>query len=99
MRKFAIYQLPEGNPKIRDMYFMGKDEIEEISDQYELVGLVNAETFSEVFEIGNIDFDKIEIVGDMHSVSVGDILEDLSTGIAVVVERIGFSKIDMKEEK
>jgi len=99
MSKYAIYQLPDSNSKIRDLYFMKKNEIEEISDEYELVGTIEAKDFEQAFTIGNIwAEDKIEVVGDMRSVSVGDILEDLATGVTMVVERYGFSEIVMKEE-
>ena len=81
------------------MQVMKKNEIEEISDEYELVGTIEAKDFEQAFTIGNIwAEDKIEVVGDMRSVSVGDILEDLATGVTMVVERYGFSEIVMKEE-
>lgn len=99
MSKYAIYQLPDSNPKIRDLYFMEKNEIEKISDEYELVGIIEANDFEQAFTIGNIwAEDKIEVVGDMRSVSVGDILENLTTGVTMVVERYGFSEIVMREE-
>ena len=96
--KFAVYQIPEDNPKIRDMYFMNPLEIEAISDEYELVGLIEASDLEQAFTIGNIwAKNKIEVVGDMRSVSVGDIIENLETGVTHVVDNIGFVKINMKE--
>lgn len=97
MNRFAIYQLSDENPKIRDMYFMDGGEIEAISDEYDLVGLVSARTFDEVFTFGNVQRSRIEIVGEMRSVSVGDILVNVTTGESVVVARFGFDPINMKE--
>ena len=97
MQKFAIYQLSDENPKIRDMYFMSADEVEAISDEYDLVGLVSAHSFDQVFGIGNMQRSRIEVVGEMRSVSVGDILVNLTTGETVVVASIGFKQITMKE--
>jgi hypothetical protein len=96
--RFAIYQLPEDNPIIRDMYFMSSQEIEAISDQYELVGMIDAKDPEQAFTIGNMwNEDRMDIVGPMHSISVGDIIEDLTTGQTLVVEKFGFSEINMKE--
>lgn len=97
MQKFAIYQLSDENPKIRDMYFMSADEVEAISDEYDLVGLVSAQSFDHVFTIGNMQRSKVEVVGEMRSVSVGDILVNLTTGETVIVANIGFKQITMKE--
>ncbi len=96
--RFAIYQLPQDNPIIRDMYFMSAQEIEAISDQYELVGTIDAKDPEQAFTIGNMwNEDRMDIVGPMRSVSVGDIVEDLTTGQTLVVAKFGFNEIDMKE--
>lgn len=97
MQRYAIYQLSDENPKIRDMYFMDANEIEAISDEYDLVGVVSAHSFDQVFGIGNMHRSQIETVGQMRSVSVGDILQNLVTGETVVVANFGFNKIKMKE--
>ena len=56
---------------------------------------------SEAFRIGNFvveaDSTLIEVVGDMHSISVGDIIHNLVTDETHVVDKIGFVKINMKE--
>lgn len=100
MNQYAIYQMPESNPKIRDMYFMDAKEIEAISDEYEFVAAAKAKTLDDVFRIGNFvvesDRDSIAIIGDMHSVSVGDIIHCLETDETFVVARYGFTKIEMK---
>jgi hypothetical protein len=101
MNQFAIYQIPEENPKIRDMYFMSSEEIAEISDEYEFVAAVKAETLDDVFRIGNFvvkeDRDLIAIIGEMRSVSVGDIIQNVYTDETYVVAKYGFEKITMKE--
>ena len=95
--KFAIYQLPEDNAKIRDMYFLSPAEIEAISDEYDLVGTVDAKSLDDVFQIGNTEHELIDMVAEMRSISVGDIIHNLTTNETHVVDRIGFVKINMKE--
>lgn len=101
MTRYAVYQLPFENPKIRDLSFMKPNEIEEISGDYELVATVDARSLDEVFRIGNFvseaDSTLIEVLGEMHSISVGDIIHNLETDETHVVDRIGFVKINMKE--
>jgi hypothetical protein len=72
-------------------------EIEAVSDQYELVGTVEANNPEEVFHFGNIERQKFTVVGEMVSVSVGDIIEEIETGKTWVVDKIGFVLINMKE--
>ena len=98
INRFAVYQLSDENPKIRDMYFMSTEEIEAISDEYDLVGMIDANELEQAFTVGNIWAEaRITKVGDMRSVSVGDILENLVTGKTYVVANIGFNEISMKE--
>ena len=103
MTKFAVYQLPFENENARDLTFMSALEIEEISDQFELVAHIDAFSFDDVFRISNCcgEDPKLETLIDraepMHSVSVGDILHDLETDETVVVSNYGFAKIYMKE--
>ncbi len=97
MNRYAIYQLSSENPKFRDMFFMESNDVEAISDEYDLVGMVNANSFDQVFNIGNLQHELVEKVGPMRSVSCGDILVDVNTGETVVVARIGFDPIVMKE--
>ena len=98
INRFAVYQLSDENPKIRDMYFMSSEEIEAISDEYDLVGMIDANELEQAFTVGNIWAEaRITKVGDMRSVSVGDILENLVTGKTYVVANIGFNEISMKE--
>jgi hypothetical protein len=54
-----------------------------------------------VFRIANFvceeDASLIEVVGEMHSLSVGDIVHNLDTDETFVVANFGFEKINMKE--
>lgn len=97
--RFAVYQLPFENDNAREMYFMTPEQIEEISDQYELVAIFDARDLEHVFLISNSGLYEslIERVQDMHSVSVGDIIHNLDTDETHVVADVGFRKINMKE--
>ena len=98
MKRFAVFQLPEESKFIRDLYFMSAKEIAEISDEYRMVALVNAKTLDDVFTVGNVGPEsKIERVEPMHSVSVGDIIQDVIDDKTFVVAKYGFEEIDMKE--
>lgn len=102
MIKYAIYQLPEDNAKIRDMFFMSNEEITEISDQYELVGTIEAENLNQVFRIGNFECNADELArvnsfDTMHSISVGDIIHNLESNETWIVGRYGFDRFEMKE--
>ncbi len=101
MTKYAIYQLPFENKNSRDLYFMKPNEIESISDEFEMVARVDARSMDEVFRIANFvcesDASLIEVVGEMHSLSVGDIVHNLDTDETFVVANFGFEKINMKE--
>lgn len=97
MSTFAVYQVPFENDLIRDIRFMDPLEIEAVSDQYELVGTVEAKNPEEVFHFGNIEREKFTVVGEMVSVSVGDIIHNITTNETFVVARFGFEKINMKE--
>lgn len=101
MTKYAVYQLPFEHSLHRDLSFMERFQIEELSDEFVFVALIKASTLDEAFRIGNFvcedDKDSIEIVGEMHSISVGDILHDLTTGETFACESFGWGKIEMKE--
>ena len=97
MSTFAVYQVPFENDLIRDIRFMDPLEIEAVSDQYELVATVEASGPEEVFHFGNMQREKFTVGGEMVSVSVGDIIEEIETGKTWVVDKIGFVLINMKE--
>ena len=98
MKRFALFQLPEESKFIRDLYFMDSNEIAAISDEYRMVALIDGETLDDVFSIGNMGPEsKIERVEPMHSVSVGDIIQDVIDNKTFVVAKFGFEEIVMKE--
>ena len=101
MNQYAVYQLPEDNQYIRDVYFMTPDEIEKISDGYEFVARIDGRSLDDVFRIGNFvcpeDETLRQVFGDMRSVSVGDIIHNLDTDETYVVAKYGFEPIVMKE--
>lgn len=96
-RPFAVYQVPFENDLIRDVGFMSAEQIAEVSDQYELVGTVDAVDLEQVFFYGNMQRSKFTVLGEMVSVSVGNIIEDVASGKTFVVEMMGFKQITMKE--
>jgi len=102
-QRYAIYQLPFENENSRELSFMEASQIEEISDQYEFVAVIEARDLEHVFTISNCcDMDPkletlIERVLPMHSISVGDIIHNLGTDDTYVVANFGFTKINMKE--
>ena len=101
MHAYAVYQLPSDHSSYRDLYFMEASEVEAISGDYDVVARIDARSLEEAFRIGNFvceeDRSKIEIVGEMHSISVGDILHNLETGDTWVCAGHGWDKINMKE--
>ncbi len=97
MNQYAVYQVPFENDLIRDIRFMTALDIQAVSDQYELVATVEAEDLDEVFFFGNMKRSKFDVVGEMVSVSVGDIIHNLTTDETFVVGTCGFHEINMKE--
>jgi len=101
MNKYLIFQLDFENPKRRDLTFMTSQEIADISDEFDLVAVLSASKLDDVFymtNIGGTELEKnIERVGEMTSVSVGDIVVDLTTEQAYVCASVGWEAIEMKE--
>jgi len=102
MNQYAIFQIPFENDNIRNMFFMSAEEIQEISDQYEFVAAIKADNLDDVFRIGNFvyedDAQYRAVIGQMRSISVGDIIQNVVTNETFVVAKYGFEKIDgMKE--
>lgn len=98
MKRFALFQLPETSKFVRELYFMSAEQIAEISDEYRMVALVGGKNLNDVFDIGNIGPEsEIERVEPMHSVSVGDIIQDVIDNKTYVVAKYGFNEINMKE--
>ena len=64
---------------------------------YEEVAAFEADTLDEVFEIGNIGPEsKIDRFGRMHSISVGDVIEN-DVHELFVVSDFGFKRLGEKE--
>ena len=95
-KTYAVYQVPFENDLIRDIRFMNAREIEDVSDQYECVATVEADSLDQVFNYGNMQREKFNVVGEMVSVSVGDIIHNLTTDETFVVDNIGFVLINCK---
>lgn len=56
---------------------------------------IKAKNLDEVFEIGNIGpEEKITRLNKMHSVSVGDIIDDSTTGKRYIVSPLGFKALN-----
>jgi hypothetical protein len=101
--RYAIYQLDFDHPKNRDLTFMEASEIEEISNEYDFVGIIDGKSLDDVFRISNTcgmfpELESlIERVMPMHSLSVGDIVHNLTTDETYVCASFGWTKIKMKE--
>lgn len=102
-KKYAIYQLPFESVYARELSFMEASEIESISDHFELVGIIDGLNLNDVFMVSNCCGEdpaleaRISRCGEMHSLSVGDIVHDLKTDETWVVGNFGFDLINMKE--
>ena len=84
----------------REVKFEGAEKYRpEMSEYFELVAIVEARDLDDVFKVGNIGPDEaITRVADrMHSISVGDIIEDHETGECFMVDITGFSKVEFLE--
>lgn len=101
--KFAIYQLPFENANSRELTFMSVKQVESISDQFELVAIIEARSRDHAFYISNCSGMEPELetlidrIQPMHSMSVGDIVHDLETDECFLVRPVGWAKITMKE--
>jgi hypothetical protein len=85
---------------IRDVKFTGgsKGYTPDMSEYYEIVGMVEAIDLDEVFHIGNIAREKIRMIADkMSSISVGDIIECHDTGDCFMVDDFGFTAVEFLE--
>lgn len=96
-KTYAVYQVPFENDLIRDIRFMNAEQVQEVSDQHVLVGTVEAVDLEQVFFYGNMQRSRFNVVGEMVSVSTGDIIHDLRSDKTFVVEHHGFKQINMKE--
>lgn len=99
----SVYQIPfeaksNIHPESPFMYKTGSTKFFDLDKHinlYEKVADLDCETLNEAFEIGNIGPEyKYTRFKDMHSVSVGDILQ-LETGEAYVVAPYGFDELEV----
>jgi hypothetical protein len=102
--KFDVFQInlsDEENsvPMIRETYLdkimkPNASAILKAKVFYKKVATIDATSFNDVFEIGNIGpEEKIQRIDRMHSVSVGDVIVS-EDGIAKFVAPIGFQNVE-----
>ena len=104
--KFSIHQMIPSHRKYlaehkSDEYFQvsfyGNVPKSLFLAHYNKVSEIVADDLDEVFEIGNIGpEDKITRLDRMHSISVGDVIEDEEHRL-FVVKSFGFERFDVKE--
>jgi hypothetical protein len=74
---------------------LGKVSQEVYEEHYRKVAIIEANDLDHVFEVGNVGPEEnITYLGKMHSVSVGDIIENLESGEKFVVKNLGFGEIE-----
>ena len=79
-----------------DVQFFGSEKFEKaMFAYYAPVGKLQADDLDDVYFIGNMRHSEIEILGRMHSVSVGDIIENVENQEFFMVESEGFSKMEV----
>lgn len=101
--KFTVYQINLNdsqyeNGAIRNLYLdtimnPTTEAIEKAIDLYAKVAEIDALSFDQVFEIGNIGpEEKITRINPMHSVSVGDVIKS-ENGVTKFVAPYGFETV------
>jgi hypothetical protein len=104
MQKYTVFQInlsnaQHNNNAIRELYLdtimsPTDNRIAAARDLYAKVAVIEADSLSQVFEIGNIGPEEnIERLARMHSVSVGDVIVS-DSGDAVYVAPVGFKAIN-----
>ena len=89
----AATQYPAYRARLDTMMMGSKAYQKEYADYYRKVCEIEAEDLNGVFEIGNIGpEDRITRLDQMHSVSVGDIIED-PQGAQYMVNSFGFEEL------
>lgn len=81
----------------RDVTFFGSESWEpKMATRYNLVARCEADNLDEVFHMGNGygDTSKFEALERMHSVSVGDLVEDVETGELFMCDPEGWTSIN-----
>lgn len=106
--KFTVYQIDLNddqmeNPELRNIYLdaIMKPDVDTIlkgREFYRKVAMVDAVSFDQVFEIGNIGPEnKITRLAPMRSVSVGDVIRCNDTGVTKFVDSFGFGSVSFGE--
>ena len=99
MAKFTVFQ-NKGAKDVKEAFDAVVDgNVDSIFflANYQEVCVIEAEDLNEVFEIGNIGpEEKITRLQRMHSVSVGDVIQD-DLNRLFVVKGIGFERLEEKE--
>ena len=96
--KFTVCQIRKdlkNDPRAFEAMIEGTVDPVFFLSAYEDVAVIEAEDLDEVFEIGNIGPEsKIERLGRMHSISVGDVIMT-ETYECYVVKGLGFERFPM----
>ena len=96
--KFTVCQIRKdlkNDPRAFEAMIEGTVDQVFFLSAYEDVAIIEAEDLDEVFEIGNIGPEsKIERLGRMHSISVGDVIMT-ETYECYVVKGLGFERLPM----
>ena len=89
----AAEQFPEYRAYMDTSYLGSERYKPEYSKFYKPVCVIEADNLNRVFDIGNIGPEEsITRLASMHSISVGDIIED-EQGVKVIVDSFGFKEI------
>lgn len=93
-REAAIKQYPEYQTRMEVMFYGSEGFLSWMSEYYDAVCDVDADSLDQVFEIGNIGPEcLITRKKPMHSVSVGDIIRCNRTGTFHMVDGYGFTQL------
>jgi hypothetical protein len=81
---YSVYH-PENN-QLNTQCLRGQHE-------YKMVAVVKAESLEEAFMKAQNDFNEEYLIYNVRSTSVGDIIQDVKTGLYYIVEGTGFTEI------
>ena len=91
--KFNIFQTRDAEIR-RELTFDGSESwVPTMASKYKKVAVITDCVLNEVFHIGNGygDQSKIKRIGDMYSLSVGDLVECVDTGDMLMVDPEGWT--------
>ena len=91
--KFNIFQTRDAEIR-RELTFDGSESwVPMMASKYKKVAVITDCVLNEVFHIGNGygDQSKIKRIGDMYSLSVGDLVECVDTGDMLMVDPEGWT--------